>query len=184
MTDAAVGFRTRTGRAVAVVLSRGDGAPAFVWRQEVSLVDPSLEIGPYHTVMELPWSEAVVAVQPLVSEIEGIADNVLREIVADMRSRGLRVKSVGVVGSPPRDLARIGNPHIRAHAAEGTLFRRVLETAAKRLRIRCSGYTEDEVAKAAKVSAAEMKRIGAAAGRPWRVDERLAAMGAWAVLTG
>lgn len=36
-----------------------------------------------------------------------------------------------VVGSAPRSLDRIGNQHIRAHAAEGILFRRVLEVASE-----------------------------------------------------
>ena len=55
----AVGFRAKTGRAIAVALA--DGAqPKFVSRQEISLVDPRMPetAQPYHEVMELPWDEA------------------------------------------------------------------------------------------------------------------------------
>lgn len=81
-----------------------------------------------------------------------------------------------VVGSAQRDLAKIGNEHIRAHAAEGILFRRVLERAAAEHGIACCAFTEDEI-KAKNLDAAT-KRLGAAAGPPWRADERLAASAA------
>jgi hypothetical protein len=100
-----------------------------------------------------------------------------------MSSRNVRIRGVGVVGSPPRNLEKIGNYHIRAHAAEGTLFRRVLETAAAANGLPCHPFTDAE----ATASAAKMKsaigRIGLAAGRPWRVDERFAATAALAALS-
>ncbi|MEA2571497.1 MAG: hypothetical protein QOI24_3498 [Acidobacteriota bacterium] len=66
MIGAAIGFRARTGRAIAIVLSGDRKSPGFVWREEVTLVDPAVlsTEGPYHTVMHLhlPWSEALIAV--------------------------------------------------------------------------------------------------------------------------
>src|SRR2546422_727739 len=70
------------------------------------------------------------AVRPLERQIEPIAIKMLSGLLNDLASKGFDVPSVGVVGSPDRQLDRIGNPHIRAHAAEGILFRRVLEIAA------------------------------------------------------
>src|SRR5215213_4520785 len=102
---AMVGFRAKTGRAIAVVLSEGR---ELVWRGEVSLVDETIPstMGPYHTVMELPWSEALVAVQPLVTSIQAVSDRMLAALLEELRARDVQLQAVGVVGSPPRDLSR------------------------------------------------------------------------------
>jgi hypothetical protein len=171
--DAAIGLRAKTGRAIAVVIAVKDGAPSFVWRDELRLVSAEATIGPYHEVMELPWAESLIAVRPLEQEIESIAEDALRAAIA---AAGVTIGAVGVVGSAPRDIARIGNPHIRAHAAEGILFRRVLELAAERVGLRCSGFVEKDV------DADIARPLARAAGKPWRTDERLAAAAAWAML--
>jgi hypothetical protein len=175
MRKATIGFRAKTGRAIAVVLAGAQDKPQFVWRGEVSLIDPNMSLteGPYHPFMEMPWSEALVAVQPVVEAIEEYASVVLRRFVDEMR-----VRAVGVVGSPPRNIEKIGNQHIRAHAAEGILFRRVLELAAKKNKIACTGYSDRELRVPPMV-----KEIGRAAGPPWRTDERLAATAAWLALS-
>jgi len=174
--DAAIGFRAKTGRAIAVVVGDVDGAPSFVWRGELKLAPPDAEVGPYHEVMELPWPEAQVAVKKFVAPIEKIAERAVRDAIAELKT--VKIRAAGVVGSPPRDISRIGNPHIRAHAAEGILFRRVLELAAERIGLPCLAFTEDDV------DADIARPLGRAAGRPWRTDERLAAAAAWLALSG
>jgi len=171
-----IGLRAKTGRAIAIVLTGDRRRVDFVWRGEITLVDRDHPATgqPYHELMHLPWSESVIAVQPLIEAIERVAEIGLGEIV---RANG--ITAVGVVGAPPRNLARIGNEHIRAHAAEGTLFRQVLEVAAKRLGLPCCAFTEKEIEQ---LPDAQMKRIGKEAGRPWRIDERLAASAAWQAL--
>jgi len=76
------------------------------------------------------------------------------------------------------DLGRIGNEHIRAHAAEGVLFRRVLEVAAERNGVVCRGFSDKELG----APNAKIKALGKKAGPPWRADERAAAMAAWLAL--
>jgi hypothetical protein len=127
--------------------------------------------------MELPWPEAQSAVRPIEERIDEVATERLRELVEQLRAEDLKVSGVGVVGSPDRDLACIGNPHIRAHAAEGILFRRAIEIAAKRLRLACRAFSD----RGFDVTAA-IKAMGREAGRPWRADERAAAMAAWLIL--
>jgi hypothetical protein len=192
MQNAAIGFRAKTGRAIGVVLSGDPASPEFSWRGEVSLVDPAVPDSgqPYHAVMELPWSEATVAVQPLVSAIEAVAETALRALVDDMRSRQLEIRGAGIVGSRQRSLEKIGNQHIRAHAAEGILFRRVLEVSSTTNHLASFAFSEEElgdVASCALRSAAHVKstmlRIGRIAGTPWRADERLAATAAWIALS-
>ena len=169
----AIGFRAKTGRAIVVAI--GDDL-SFVLRREVSLADPALPdtAEPYHASMTLPWSESEVAVQPLITAIENVATDVVAALVAEVRG----VRAIGIVGAPAKNLARIGNEHIRAHAAEGVLFRRVLEVAAERNGIACRGFDEKELgAPDAKINA-----LGKQAGPPWRADERAAATAAWLAL--
>ena len=173
MQPAAIGFRAKTGRAIAVVLAGTGKVPALVWSGEVSLVDPSLPATaePYHAVMEMPWNEATIAVQPLIEAIETRASAMLRELVDAMRAKKIHIRAVGVVGSPPRSIDRLGNVHIRAHAAEGILFRQVLESAAKANKLRCAAFSDREL-----VPSPLMKKMG-------RVDVRLAATAAYKALS-
>ena len=155
-----------------------------MWRGELSLIDVRRpkDIGPYHEVMDLPWTESMVAVRPLVSAIEDIAEAALAKLIGELRETKTSVKAVGVVGSPPRSLEKIGSPHIRAHAAEGVLYRAVLETAAKRARLSCRGFSDRDMAGPLRDAADVLKRLGREAGPPWRADERMAAAAALLML--
>lgn len=177
MKRAVIGLRAKTGRAIAVALS---DPLDFVWRGEVTLCDQSTK-QPYHDVMELPWSESIVAVKPAIATIENIAARELRRLIELVESRGYKAASIAVVGPADRDLERIGNPHIRAHAAEGVLFRAVIEKAAKTNRLPSRAFVDP----ARELSAADKKKIAAmktVAGSPWRADEKLAAMAALTLL--
>ncbi len=191
---AAIGFRARTGRAVVVLLAGPVGEPRAVRRGEVALASPALPATsqPFHEVMGIPWSEAVAEAKKTEAAIEAIARSELESLVGEARSAGLEVTGVGVVGSPDRDLAAIGNPHIRAHAAEGVLFRRVLETAAAKIGRPCLCLDEKglEALAASRLGlslaalGARLAGFGRTLGRPWRADERAAATAAWLALAG
>lgn len=180
MARVALGFRARTGRAIAVALTDDNRVP---WHGEISLADPSVaETGqPYHAVMALPWPESMRAAAPFVAAIERVAAHALEQLRNDLRADGMSVGAVGIVGSADRDLAKIGNPHIRAHAAEGILFRRVLESAARAARLRSRSFTENEVKTEARSFQTRLKALGRSAGSPWRADEKAAAAAAWLV---
>ena len=189
----AVGFRAKTGRAIGVALAGPEDAPELLWRGETSLVDPTLPetAEPYHHVMDLPWDKGQVAVQPLVARIEVVAATAVAALIRTLGAHGGKVRAVGVVGSPDRSLAKIGNYHIRAHAAEGILFRRVLEAAASENHLQCRAFSEKEVSASAASElggaarvAAYLKVLGVRAGSPWRADERAAATAAWLALAG
>ena len=172
----ALGFRAKTGRAIGVALARtAAGAPELLWRGEVGLLPPDYpyDEGPYHTVMELPWERAVIEVRPLVDRIEAAAREALAPLIARWKPR-----AIGVVGSPNRALEKIGNFHIRAHAAEGVLFRRVIEEAAAFRQLTCCARSEKYLP-----HLPQMKELGRQAGPPWRADERAAATAAWLALS-
>jgi hypothetical protein len=94
-----------------------------------------------------------------------------------------------VVGSQI-DPDSIANPHIRAHAFEGRLFRSVLEEALQAHRIRTDVFIErDAYAQAAlelKESTENVRCVIQNFGRdtdaPWRAEQKLAAIAAWLAL--
>ena len=183
-----LGFRTKTGKAIALALRHEDRAE-IVRRWTMELYDPEAPATgqPHHEVLELPWPDALLAVRPLEERIHLVAAGGVRTILEELRSGGLTVRAIGVTGSPDRPLERIGNRHIRAHAAEGILFRRAIEVAATRCGVPCRAYSdrglEAFAAQQLHCKAEEVKSrltaLGKSAGRPWRADERAAATAAW-----
>jgi hypothetical protein len=186
---AAIGLKVKTGRAIAVVLSGPADAPQLIKRTELMLHDPRVPatFQPYHAVMELPWSESQKRVVPSIRAIEQIAAKALAQLVHELGSEGLRVVGVGIAGTADRDLSKIGNYHIRAHGAEGLLFRQVIEVAAKANGLPHRTFIEKNLqAQAASelgITAAKLNRalttLGRTAGPPWRIDQRVAATAAW-----
>ena len=183
-----IGLRAKTAKAIAVVLSEPATSPEFVHREQLTLADEAIPatMQPYHEVMELPWNESVAAVQPTIEAIQKIASACLAKLIRDLQSKNFRVKAIAVVGSADRLLERIGNSHIRAHAAEGILFRRVLEIGAKANHCACLGFS-DELERTAKAELQgdvkkTLARLGKTAGPPWRSDEKSAAIAAWIAL--
>ena len=182
---ASLGLHVRTGRAVAIGLAGPREAPSILFRRDISLWEKRLgSKGPYHTTLELPWAEAVLAARPVVIEVERIAAGCVRQLVAELADAGYRARGVGVVGSMGQDPARIGNPHIRAHAAEGQLFRRAVELAAEGCGLRywsCS--PEDAAAPADATLVALARGLGKGLIHPWRIEERSATVAALIILS-
>jgi hypothetical protein len=187
-----IGLRAKTGRAVAVVIGGSRTAPLVVSKTEIKLTDPKIPetFQPYHQVMDLPWEQSQRAARTFIRPIEGVARKALANMCQELQAKGLKVKGVCVVGSKDRDVARIGNYHIRAHAAEGILFRRVLELAAEAHGLRTRSFPDRELEQTAtfelNLSASAIKEVLSELGRPldppWRVDEKQAALAAWLML--
>ena len=189
---AAIGFRARTGRAVAVLVAGSSKAPRALKRHEISLTSPTHPETkqPFHAVMELPLPEALAAAGRTEEVIVSVARGALGMLLEEAGAAGVRVRAIGVVGSPDRDLSGIGNPHIRAHAAEGILFRRVLETAAVRSGLSIlslaetglEGRAASELGLSPSSFRARLSSFGEDIGRPWRADEKAASTAAWLAL--
>lgn len=187
-----IGLRAKTARAIAVVLAGPVNSPRVVRRVEMALCDPAMPATsePYHEVMDLPWERATVAVRKSAKRIEAIASKALAQLIDDARDQGFAVRAIGIVGAGNRNLEKIGSTHIRAHAAEGVLFREVLEVAAATNNVRSRTYdqkTLDETAASELPLAIEklkgrLAEMGRAAGSPWRADEKAAAIAAWLAL--
>ena len=187
-----IGLRAKTGRAICVVLGGTTDAPVVVKKLEIALTDPKIDgtFQPYHEVMELPWADSQKAVQKFVRAIEKVARKALANLSRKLKAEGFQIAGVGIVGANDRDLARIGNYHIRAHAAEGVLFRRVLDRAAEANGLSWRKFPDKKFddlvgaelgcrSEAVKRLMNELSRVVAP---PWRSDEKQAATAAWIVL--
>jgi hypothetical protein len=191
MASISIGLRAKTGRAIAVVLGGTGNVPEVLGREQLELADPSIRATgqPYHEVMHLAWPEAEDAVRRSVDAIQEIAVRSLAHLLEFIRGQGAGVMGMGIVGSSERDLSRIGNHHIRAHAAEGILFRRVLETASIRLGVPYRSFEDkrlfERAAEELGLPVAEMElaltQLGCRKVRPWRADEKAAAAAAWMI---
>jgi hypothetical protein len=184
----AIGFRVRSGRAVAVLLE-GGASPSVLDRRVVDLSDPDVTgtIQPYHAALRdhklanLGEAERLAA---LVREASARSiASLLREHARVGRQPGAAALVVGSLVDP----ATIANEHMRAHALEGALFRTVLADALASHGIVADAILEKDVygSAAAAVSLPESevrRRVAAmkpASPGPWRADEKLAAAAAW-----
>jgi hypothetical protein len=97
---------------------------------------------------------------------------------------------VGLVVGSDTDPTKLANPHVRAHASEGRLFREVLEEAAAACELPCLVLVERDAYEAA---AQDLHRrpdalqrtvaeLGRAVPGPWRAEEKTAALAAWLAL--
>src|SRR5712664_2653585 len=180
----AIGLRAKTARAIAVVLGGSIDSPTVIAKTEIRLVDPKMPgtAQPYHEVMDLPWEESQRAALKYIRAIENVATKELERLIDEQKSSGMKIAGVGIVGARDRDLTRIGNNHIRAHAAEGVLFRRVLDLAAEANGLKRRTFPDRDFdalavselgAKSAEVKQ-KILSLGRSVTAPWRADEKQA----------
>jgi hypothetical protein len=187
----ALGFRVKSGWAAAVVLGGPTNAPIILEAQRVELSDPETPatVQPYHAgTGEAQTNERTVT--RLIRLIEQCAERSITELLKRHRGTGDQVVGAGVVGTSATDPASIANPHIRAHAMEGRLFRTVVEEVLARCAVKTRFMLEQglqaEAGRALKKPAAALKSeltaMGRMVGGPWRADQKSAALAAWLVL--
>ncbi|MGH7538403.1 MAG: hypothetical protein ACREMF_07200 [Gemmatimonadales bacterium] len=190
-TPAALGIRVKSGWAVGVLLAGPATAPRAFDRQRIELADPRVPRTrqPYHAGFGVEQTSRQTIAR-LVRIVERCARRSVAALLRRYRSDGFALRGVGVVVGSVIDPARIANPHIRAHAAEGALFRRVVVDAARRGGLGASIVLEREVyrstARAARKTERQAKAAMAEVGRGihgrWRAEEKTAAAAAWLVL--
>jgi hypothetical protein len=189
MTCTALGFRVKSGFAIAVALRGPASAPAIVARRRVELSNPDVAETrqPYHHGFFTHETDAR-AIARRVRIVERCARQSVNALLADETLAGCRGAAL-VVGSVI-DPETVGNPHIRAHASEGRLFRRALQSALQAHGIRCDVIVEKQLGARATAGlkrrnvdiARTLTRLGKDAGGPWRAEERAASTAAWLLL--
>jgi hypothetical protein len=189
--DAAMGLRVKSGWATAVLVAGTVESPQALDRRTIDLCDPAIADSrqPYHAAMgRLETDETKIARRRTV--VLEASNRSVTELLEDYRESGYRIRSACLVVGSELDPARVTNPHIRAHALEGRLFREALESALRSRDLPCSVIAERKLyTRAAEVlrrSEAELRRLvtelGRSLGRPWRADEKASTLAAWLAL--
>jgi len=186
-----LGFRVKSGYAIAVALGGPSTSPAPLVRSVVALSDPKIHETrqPYHDGFGTA-QENRATIARLISIVQRCARHSIDELLADERLGGRACRAAGLVVGSVIDPAGVGNLHIRAHANEGRLFRTTLEEALRAKGVACVVVVEKklavEAAKTLRRSAADIKgtvvEFGRALGGPWRAEEKTAATAAWMAL--
>jgi len=184
----ASGFRVKSGWATAVLVVGSLDAPRVIERSIVALSDPALPETrqPYHAATGREETDQA-KVKRRVKIVQRAARRSVGEWLERQKSMGVRVRGAGLVVGSQIEPGAIANPHIRAHAHEGKLFRTVIVDVLEQCGLRCRILIErNAYADAAAIlrrSEAELKRavtaMGTTIGRPWGANEKLAALAAW-----
>jgi hypothetical protein len=192
----ALGFRVKTGFAEGLTLVETESIPRVLARHHLELSDPADPHArfPHHAALELPESEAAPIAARVTREVKARGLLGLRAAVEATVSgeASYELQGIGIVAGSVADPARVPNPHIRAHALEGKLFREALEEAARELGLPWLSVPEktlyEDTARALGKDRATLDRalseMGRAAGRPWRGEEKAASLAAWIQLVG
>jgi hypothetical protein len=191
LQTAALGFRVKSGWATAVLLTGPARSPQLCDIRRVDLSDPRFPETrqPYHAAKgKLQTDAAEIKLRTRV--VRRIAQRSITALLAKNRQNGYRIRRAGVVVGSQINPASIANPHIRAHAFEGQLFRSVLEESLQAHGVHTEVVIErDAYAKAAvelKRSDENVRRVIQNLGRdteaPWRAEQKLAALAAWLAL--
>src|SRR5438445_13474336 len=130
MAPYALGFRVKSGRAIAIALAGEPRSPTPLARAIVALSDPAVEATtqPYHAGFGTERTDAA-AVARLVTIVERCAAQSIQELLDGGGLAGNSCRGAALVVGSVIDPQQVHNPHIRAHAQEGRLFRTVVEDA-------------------------------------------------------
>jgi hypothetical protein len=177
----------KSGRAVAVLIAGSVRSPQVLDRRTIDLCDPAIPKSrqPYHAGMGKLETDGT-KVERLRKVVIQAAQRSVTKLIEDYRTAGHGVRAVILVVGSEREPTSVANPHIRAHALEGQLFKTALEEAIRPWNLPCSVIVEQHLcsraADALLRTEPELKRLVAALGRemgtPWRADEKSATLAA------
>jgi hypothetical protein len=190
--QAALGFRVKSGWAMAVLLAGAADDPQLVICRAILLSDPKIPQSkqPYHAALDLPEKEGRLATRKLTSVVRGAARKSVTELLKEAEALRYGVRGAALVVGSLVDPAKLHNEHIRAHGLEGQLFRTVLEDALGRQGMPCrvllekSAYASASpmLGKSERETKAAVAKLGGSHQGSWRAEEKLAALAAWVAL--
>ena len=192
-TPAALGFRVKSGWAMAVLLAGPVDLPTLLRCERALLSDPNVPATkqPYHVALELSGAEGKAEVRKLVKLVSAAAKRSIKELLKQASNVGYEVQGAAMVVGSLVDPTSLHNEHIRAHGLEGQLFRSVLEDAFQAHGLSCAVFLEKEAyARAAEhlrmteaVTRRTIAQLGESHEGSWRAEEKMAALAAWVALT-
>jgi hypothetical protein len=192
----AIGFRVKSGYAIAVVLAGPASDPKPVARHIVALSDPDVPETrqPHHDGrgVEMEDRREIARRSKIIERCAkaSIASLLQAWSAEASGERSHRTLHAALVVGSVIDPETIGNPHIRAHAYEGRLFRTALEAALAARGVKCDIIVEKQLATRAAAALKQpdgritraLSAFGKTLGSPWRADEKAAATAAWIAL--
>ncbi len=187
----ALGFKVRSGFAVAIVLRGPVSAPEVLARAVVEMHDSAVPETkqPYHDGF-YQTEENQREIARRVAIVKGRAARSIKALLNEEWLDGSTCRGAALVVGSVIEPEKVGNPHIRAHAHEGRLFRVVLQDALRVAGISSEVIVEKQLAKQTasvlRRSERDIARVldafGKTLGSPWRADEKAAASAAWIAL--
>jgi len=158
-------------------------------RQVLQLSDPSIPDTkqPYHVFETLSGSEAEKEIERLNKIVFRIGSKAISGYLQALKKKSISLKGAGIVVGSDVDPAKIGSPHIRAHALEGRLFRTVVEDSVKEFGLTPLIVTEKliypQAIKTLRLKELDiknqLKQAGEISDGQWRADEKTAFLVAW-----
>jgi len=190
---AALGLRVKSGWTAAVLLTGTVRSPQLCDVRRIELSDPQHPETrqPYHAAMGKLERDAR-KINQRVDVVRGIAQQSIATLLAGYRRQNLRIRRAALVVGSQIDPDSIANPHIRAHAFEGRLFRSVLEESLRAHRIGANilierhayAHAVEELKQTNQNVRRKIQDFGREMETPWRAEQKLAAVAAWLALSG
>ena len=188
---AVIGVSDHYARAELVTLAVAEGAPVFLDRRRVELIDQCLPTAPYHhdaVALDIsPATDLVNRVRRSVAEHASAALSTMRTAYHAQ----VLILPTSPYESLPSSLDEVLNSRPLTLAADGMLYRESLARAARELGMEVRRYSRkaDQAVLAAEAMGIDLDevtslidRFGRQAGTPWRKDHKRAAAAALSVL--
>ena len=180
---AALGFRVKSGWAAVILLEGSVGAPRLRGSNVINLSAPREPETqqPYHAAMgKLETNGAKI--KRRTQSVRRTTERSIVDLLKRCGDDGYMIRRAGLVVGSVIDPESIPNPHVRAHALEGRLFRTTLKAALEAHGIRCAIFRERDIYRTATKSLGQpperIKRalinLGRSRSGPWRAEQKLA----------
>jgi hypothetical protein len=193
MKPSAIGIFVKCGKAYAVLVSLAEGTVEVIDRRMILLADASLPdtTQPFHVFETRSGPAAQRLVDKLQKRVAQIAKKSIDDLLREYEKGGYEPDRAAVVTGSKADPGTIKNEHIRWHALEGQLFRKVVEEALLSNRLSCSILLSKEILKTGasvldikeEKLAQQLKEVGRSL-KPWRSEDKAACLAAWLSLAG
>ena len=188
--EVVIGAIDHYARAELVTLGLEDGAPVFLDRRRVRLLDEGLPSAPYHhEALEMDLEAATDLVNRVRRSVAEHASAAMSTMLATYPAQAL-ILPASPYDRLPDSLEEVLRSRPLTNAADGMLYRESLAEAAVDLGLEVQRYPRgtDPTALAAEAMGVDVAavvsliaRFGQEAGTPWRKDHKLAAAAALSV---
>ena len=188
---AVLGCRVKSGWTVSVLVGGSVRSPRLYKSDVLNVSDPRNPETPqpYHAAMGKLETNAAT-LKRRVQSVRRATERSIADLIPRWTDDGCAIDRAALVVGSVIDPESIANPHIRAHALEGRLFRTVLEEALRSRGIQCAIFAEREVYPRASnllgQSPVQIRKVIAELGHsvngPWRAEQKVAALAVWTSL--